>query len=116
MGDDPPQNGFSYKEWGFEVKCLIGDPDVRPNLLIQHIRRSLRGTADTIIIPLGGKTSVKQLLEKLDILFGEISNNSMIMQECFNAFQLPNDYVTSFGCRLETMLLNAIDNGYLDRP
>lgn len=115
-GDDPPQKGdVSYKEWRFEVQCLIGDPDVKPNLLIQSIRRSLRGTAKTMLIPLGEKASVKQILEKLDILFGEISNNGMIMQEFFNAFQLPNECVTSFGCRLETMLQNAIDNGYLDR-
>lgn len=36
------------------------------------------------------------------------------MQEFFNAFQLPGENVTSFGCRLETMLQNAIYNGYLD--
>ena len=79
-GDDPPQKGdVSYKEWRFEVQCLIGDPDVKPNLLIQSIRRSLRGTAKTMLIPLGEKASVKQILEKLDILFGEISNNGMIM-------------------------------------
>ena len=60
-------------------------------LVTQSIRRSLRGTAKTMLIPLGEKASVKQILEKkLDILFGEISNNGMIMQEFFNAFQLPH--------------------------
>lgn len=114
-GDDPPQKGdVSYKEWRFEVQCLISDPDIKPNLLIQSIRRSLRGTAKTMLIPLGEKAGVKQILDKLDILFGEIANNGMIMQEFFNAFQLPGENVTSFGCRLETMLQNAIDNGYLD--
>lgn len=114
-GDDPPQKGdVSYKEWRFEVQCLIGDPDIKPNLLIQSIRRSLRGTAKTMLIPLGEKAGVKQILDKLDILFGEIANNGMIMQEFFNAFQLPGENVTSFGGRLETMLQNAIDNGYLD--
>ncbi|XP_061166813.1 paraneoplastic antigen Ma3 homolog [Saccostrea echinata] len=115
-GDDPPQKGdVSYKEWRFEVQCLMRDPDIKSNILIQSIRRSLRGTAKTMLIPLGEKAGVKQILEKLDILFGEISNNGMIMQEFFNAFQLPGECVTAFGCRLETMLQNAIDNGYLDR-
>lgn len=74
-GDDPPQKGdVSYKEWLFEVQCLISDPDIKPNRLIQSIRRSLRGTAKTMLIPLGEKASVKQILDKLDILFGEIAN------------------------------------------
>lgn len=94
------------------MQCLIGDPDIKTNLLIQSIRRSLRGTAKTMLIPLGEKAGVKQILDKLDIFFGEIANNGMIMQEFFNAFQLPSENVTSFGCRLETMLQNAIDNGY----
>lgn len=88
-GDDPPQKGdVSYKEWRFEVQCLIGDPDIKPNLLIQSIRRSLRGTAKTMLIPLGEKAGVKQILDKLDILFGEIANNwndnARILQ-CFSA-------------------------------
>lgn len=115
-GDEPPQKGdVSYKEWRFEVQCLVSDPDIKPNLLIQSIRRSLRGTAKTMLIPLGERATVKQILSKLDVLFGEISTNGMIMQEFFNAFQLPGECVTTFGCRLETMLQTAIDNGYLER-
>ena len=114
--DDPPQKGdVSYKEWRYEVQCLLGDPDIKENLLIQSIRRSLRGTAKTMLIPLGEKANVQKILSKLDILFGEISTNGMIMQEFFNTCQLPGECVTSFGCRLETMLQNAIDSGYLDQ-
>lgn len=70
-GDEPPQKGdVSYKEWRFLVQCLVGDPDIKPNLLIQSIRRSLRGTAKNMLIPLGEKATVKQILSKLDVLFG----------------------------------------------
>lgn len=37
------------------------------------------------------------------------------MQEVFGTCQLPTECATSFGCRLKTMLQNAIDNGYLDK-
>lgn len=115
-GDDPPQKGdVSYKEWRYEVQCLRNDPEVKESSIIQSVRRSLRGTAKQMLIPLGEKARLREILEKLDILFGEVSDNGMIMQEFFGAYQLPSECATSFGCRLETMLQNAIDNGYLDK-
>lgn len=39
-----------------------------------------RGTAKTMLIPLGEKATVIEILDKLNILFGEVSNNGMIMQ------------------------------------
>lgn len=55
------------------------------------------------------------MLETIDILFGEVSDYGVIMQEVFGTCQLPTECATSFGCRLKTMLQNAIDNGYLDK-
>lgn len=65
-----------------------------------------------MLIPLGEKARLRDMLEKLNILLWEVSDNGMIMQEFFGANQLPAECATSFGCRLETMLQNAIDNGY----
>ncbi|XP_062602869.1 zinc finger CCHC domain-containing protein 18-like [Saccostrea cucullata] len=114
-GDEPPQKGdVTYREWRYEVQCLMNDPEIKETVIIQSIRRSLRGTAKTMLIPLGEKASVQEILDKLNILFGEVSNNAMIMQEFFNAYQFQGECATSFGCRLESMLQNAIDNGYLN--
>lgn len=68
-----------------------------------------------MLIPLDEKATVIEILDKLNILFGEVSNNGMIMQEFFNTFQFEGECATSFGCRLESMLQNAIDNGYLSK-
>lgn len=115
-GDDPPQKGdVTYAEWRFEIKCLEGDPDISSNLLLQSIRRSLRGTARKMLISLGEKASLVDILTKLDSLFGEVSTNGMILQEFFNAYQMPNEGVTAFGCRLESMIQSAVECGYLDR-
>jgi hypothetical protein len=113
--DETPQKGdVSYREWLYEVQCLLNDPNIK-STLIQCIHRSLRGTAKKMLIPLGEKASVKDILDKLDILFGEVSDNGMIMEDFFIAFQKSDENATIFGCRSENMLQNAIDNGYLDR-
>lgn len=68
-----------------------------------------------MLIPFGEKARLRVIFEKLDILFGEVSDSGIIMQEFFGAYQLSSECATSFGCRLETMLQNAIDNEYLDK-
>lgn len=94
-GDDPPQKGdVSYKEWRYEVHCLRNDPAVKESSTIQSVRRSLRGRAKQMLIPLGEKARLRYILEKLDILFGEVSDNGMIMQEFFGAYQLPSECAT----------------------
>ncbi|XP_052719113.1 uncharacterized protein LOC128190909 [Crassostrea angulata] len=106
-GDEPPQKGdVTYKEWKYEVQCLINDPEIKETTIIQSIRTSLRRTDKTMLL---------SLLDKLNILFGEVSNNGMIMQEFFNTFEFEGECATSFGCRLESMLQNAIDYGYLSK-
>ena len=113
-GDEPPQKGdVTYSEWRFEIKCLQGDPGVSSGHLLQAMRRSLRGTARKMLIPLGERATTSEILDKLDALFSDISTNGMIMQEFFNSFQLPNENVTSFGCRIESLLQTAIDNNHL---
>ena len=106
---------MSYPEWQFEIRCLRNDPEVSSSQLVQAIRRSLRGTARKMLIPLGEKATVDDILTKLDALFADISTNGMIMQEFFNSFQRPNENVTTFGCRLESVLQTAIENGHLCR-
>ncbi|XP_033731308.1 uncharacterized protein LOC117320935 [Pecten maximus] len=117
----PPFSGEDLKgdvtfgEWRYEVRCLQHDPDISQNLLMQAIRRSLKGVARRMLRSLGETATVGDILEKLDTLFGDVSTNGMIMQEFFSCYQLKDESVTNFGCRLENMLQVAIEGGYLDR-
>ena len=60
-----------------------------------------------MLIHLGETATVRDILDKLNILFAEVSNNGMIMQVFFNAYQFQGECATSTGCRF--------DNGYLNR-
>ena len=115
-GDDPPPKGdVSFQEWRFEVNCLINDHEISPSQLVQAMRRSLRGTARKMLVSLGEKASVDDILCKLDVMFGDVSSKGMVMQEFFNSSQNSTEGVTSFGCRLEGILLTAIENGHVHR-
>lgn len=114
-GDSPGKGEVLYREWRYEVLCLRSDPEVSEASMINSVRRSLKGTAKQLLIPLGGKATIDEILEKLDLFFGDISTNEMIMQEFFNAFQKPDESVTTFGCRLEMLLSSAVEHGYLKK-
>ena len=115
-GDEQPQKGdVTYEEWRFEIRCLVSDDEITNNMLIQSIRRSLKGTARKMLIPLGEKATVAEILHKLDTIFGDVSTKGMVMQEFFNSLQRPEESVTAFGCRLESLLQTAIDNEHIAR-
>ena len=115
-GDSPPQKGdITYNEWRFEISCLISDSEMLPSVILQALRRSLRGTARKMLIPLGEKATVKDILTKLDSLFGDVTTKGMVMQEFFNCVQGADESVTAFGCRLESLLQTAIDSGNLSQ-
>lgn len=64
-GDEPPQKGdVSYSEWRFEIRCLQSDPEVSFSHLLQAIRRSLRGTARKMLIPLGDKATTGEIFRQ----------------------------------------------------
>ncbi|XP_060604528.1 uncharacterized protein LOC132757299 [Ruditapes philippinarum] len=109
-GDQPPLKGDeSYAVCRFETKCLISE-NLPEQVILQVIRRSSRGTARRTIISLGEHASSVVILDKLDILFGEVSTNESVMQSFYNA---SSENVTAYGCRLEALLQVAVESGHV---
>ena len=80
---------------------------------MQIIRGSLRGTARIMTVPLGQNATVKEILSKLDVMFSEASTKEGLLTQFFNSRQNPNESVTTYACRLETLLQSIIDKGQL---
>lgn len=108
-----PKGEISYPEWRFEVNCLLNDPEMSDSIILQAVRSSLRGTARKMLLPMGESASARQIINKLDALYGDTSSNEMLMQEFFNLSQNSDESVTEYSCRLELALQSAIENGYL---
>lgn len=112
-GDQPPLKGDeTYAVWRFETKCLLSE-NLPEQIILQVIRRSLRGTARRTLISLGEHASSCDILDKLDILFGEVSTNESVMQSFYNASQKISENVTAYGCRLEALLQVAVESGHV---
>ncbi|KAH3856600.1 hypothetical protein DPMN_099192 [Dreissena polymorpha] len=102
----------TYDVWRFETKCLISE-NLPEHVVLQVIHRSLRGTARRALISLGEHATSQQILDKLEILFGEVLTNESVMQTYYNASQKVSENVSAYGCRLEALLQVAVESGHV---
>ena len=114
-GDQPPMKGEeSYSVWRFETRCMISE-NLPEHVSLQVVRKSLRGTARWALISLGEAANLEEVLDKLDMLFGNVATNESVMQSFYNENQKPTENVTTYGCRIESLLQVAVENGHVNQ-
>ena len=111
-GEDQ-KNDVNYDVWRYQLKCLVLENAVTESVLLQAIRKSLRGTAREILVSIGTTASVDDILNKLDTLFGNECSDEYIMQTFYSTSQKEGESVTAYGCRLENILQMAVQNGHI---
>ena len=113
-GDQPtPKSEISFYEWRHEVRCLQKDTSLSSSHVLQAMRPSLKGTARRLLVSLGESISVDSVLRKLELNFSEPTSKGVNMKEFFNSSQRADEPVTSFGCRLESLLDQAFESSRL---
>lgn len=112
--EDPPKGEVTYEVWSFEVKCLQNSQYLPEHVLLQSIRHSLKGSARSIIVPLGETATVADILQKLDVFFGNVSSCETLMQNFYSDFQKDKESIVQYGSRLEQTLSRAIQFGNMD--
>jgi len=105
----------SYEAWKFEVKCLLNDRTCNKDLLLQGVRKSLRGEAARLSMHLGENASVERIVEKLEGVYGIVETGSTLLQRFYNSKQEPDETIASYSCRIEEIVSRAIDRGVLSR-
>lgn len=108
-GKDRPGNGeTTFELWRYEVRCLQEQKIHPDELIVQAIRRSLKGDAAKILMRLGPKPDIFLILNKMDTVFGIAEEKESILREFYNASQQEDEDVISWSFRLEDILEKAI--------
>lgn len=114
-GSEEPQKGeTSYEVWNFEVKCLQNSQYLPEHVLLQSIRNSLKGSARSMLVPLGESASVNDILTKLDGFYGNVCSSETLIQSFYSDYQKDTESIVEYGCRLEQTLSRAIRYGHID--
>lgn len=104
----------TYPLWRYEIEGLRKDKTHSDEVIIQAIRKSVRGDAGMIAMRLGPQATLGQILAKMDSVFGSVDDRETIMSEFYNAKQKDDEDVATWSCRLEAILDKAIQSGKVD--
>ena len=110
-GDETVKGTSSYDLWRYEIGCLVRE-GVYAEAVIKHvIRCSLKGEAAHVLKRLGPTTTVQQILQKFDGVYGTVEAGEDTLAEFYSAKQKKGEDVSTWGCRLEELLDRAMQAG-----
>ena len=107
------KNDVRFDLWKYDVQCLREERIHTPDSIRQAIRNSLRGEAGRIVMRLGPKASVAEIMEKLECVYGTVEMGENLMSEFYAAQQKMGEDVTSWSCRLEDLMAKAQEKNSL---
>ena len=114
-GDEPtPKGEVSYLVWQYEIKCLMREKSHSENTILQAVRRSLKGFAGRTLLSLGEKVTLKQILDKLDGIYGIVYSGEAIMQQFYTESQKVSESAAVWACRIEDLLQRAVEKGHVE--
>lgn len=112
-GDPGAKGEASFDVWLYEVERLLQDDSYPPEDAIQAIHRSLRGNAARVVMRLGPLASISRIVDKLKSIFRPSEIGETLLAQFYSARQGFSEDVTVWGCRLEDLLFEVRNQGFL---
>lgn len=97
----------SYEQWRAATRALVQSGSYQTHILMQAIRRSLRGTAADVLLHLGDEVNMEEILSKFDTVFGNVLAPEFILEQLYTSTQNRGETVASWSCRLEDLKLKV---------
>ena len=76
---EEPKNEATFEEWHCEVNCTRSDHIYPDQAIAQAIRRSLKGQAKKVLLPMGTLSTVQEIIERLKGVFGNVVAGESVM-------------------------------------
>ena len=111
-GADPvPKNESSFEDWKKEVEKLRRGKQY-PDSSIEHaIRNSFRGQARKVFINMDPESTIQDIIDKMESVFGNVASGESVIQEFYTATQRKDESVADWGIRLEDIFERAVAKG-----
>lgn len=100
-------SGVPYDLWKQEVLCLQSEGH-NESTIRQAIRTSLKGGALKVRANVGLQASVKDILQKMDCVYGIVQPRDILLKKFYNATQDDNEDVATWSCRVQELYDDAI--------
>ena len=110
-GSSDRKDDVTIDFWAYEVRCLLREESYSEAVLLQAVRRSLRGPASHVLLHLGESASVKDILERLEGAYGTVISDSSLLQQFYMEEQKPTESATQWGNRLQDIVAQLKERG-----
>ncbi|KAJ8041237.1 Paraneoplastic antigen Ma3-like [Holothuria leucospilota] len=111
-GDHKVKPGeISFDSWKYEVSCLLQEGTYPVTSIAPAVRRSLRGQAAEIARFLGPQATIKQILTKLEQVYGTVESGAVLLQQVYLSKQEPHEIASTFGLRLQLLAFKCRERG-----
>ena len=103
-------NSSTYQLWLHSIKGLMADGGYHESIIREAVRRSLAGQAAQVLINLDYDVCLDDILDALDLVYGDVSDRTATWQEFYNARQGRNEQLVEWFNRLQSILRKASMN------
>ena len=110
-----PKSETSYELWKYEIQCLQADTIHKEEQILQAIRRSLKGEAAHVVMRLGTKATINDILHKMDSIYDTVESKESLLGQFYSAKQEESESVSAWGCRLEEVINKAVSRGEVQK-
>ncbi|PJE78479.1 hypothetical protein CI610_02585 [invertebrate metagenome] len=99
----------TYDVWQYEVGSLLVKHG--EEVVATALRRSLKGRASKVVMNVGPNASVREIVAKMDSIFGAVEKGENLLAKFFSARQKEGEDVSTWSCRLEDIMNKAVQQG-----
>ena len=90
-----------YDQWKYEVMGLMTSRTFSGEMILQAMRRTVKGEASRVLMRLGGDVTYEEVMRKFDSVYGIIERKQNILANLYSARQREGEDITEWSCRLE---------------
>lgn len=98
---------LDFDMWRYDVNCLIRNAVYPEHVILEAIRKSLKGKARRVLLHLGEGASVFDILVELEGIYGSVSSGEKLKEKFYCAHQESNESVADYSIRLEQLLCKS---------
>ena len=70
----------TFSTWSFEVKCLQKVEYIPDHVILQSICKSLKGSAQDFLVPVGENSTIEDILSKLKRFYDNVIAGEILIQ------------------------------------
>lgn len=110
----PQFDGNQFEEWKLEVSSLMETNLYKDFVLAQAVRNSLTGKARKVLLTLKPSASTKEILKKMEDIYGNIRSGDSIIHDFYSAKQNRSESCSDWGVRIETLFYQALERSEIE--